>query len=140
MCANGTVRVTPRCPAGNTWAAIKLLPCRSGRNRSRQGGLDVQEAVERLTAEPIATRTPTGGAEFLPASAAPLPKHKRELVLEEGVEPPRPFGPRDFESRASASSATPATGVTRFYMAPRWRSTVTQDPGSRPRSGHGPRF
>src|SRR2546425_11824745 len=30
------------------------------------------------------------------------------LVLEEGLEPPRPFGTRDFESRASASSATPA--------------------------------
>src|SRR6266852_4345429 len=56
----------------------------------------------------------------------PSPKHKRGLVLEEGVEPPRPFGPRDFESRASASSATPATRLTRFYMAPRCRSTVTQ--------------
>jgi len=39
-------------------------------------GSDVQEAVERLTAEPIATRTPTGSAEPLPASAAPVEPRK----------------------------------------------------------------
>jgi hypothetical protein len=32
--------------------------------------------------------------------------HERRLVPEEGIEPTLPFGERDFESRASASSAT----------------------------------
>ena len=31
-----------------------------------------------------------------------------DMVPEEGLEPSQPRGPRDFESRASTSSATPA--------------------------------
>src|SRR6266852_339815 len=45
---------------------------------------------------------------FLPP-LLPSPKYKRGLVLEEGVEPPRPFGPRDFESRHSGPCARPCT-------------------------------
>jgi len=36
----------------------------------------------------------------------------------EGVEPSWTRGPRDFESRASTSFTTPASGTTPFYVAP----------------------
>ena len=47
------------------------------------------------------------------------------LVPETGLEPVRTYGSRDFKSRASASSATPAKGVTHvLYHTPSAVSSI----------------
>ena len=67
----------------------------------------LQEAVNRLTLQ----LTPKLAPGLLQGKEKPPPvrlNYRRMLVLEGGVEPPRPCEAPDFESGASASSATPA--------------------------------
>ena len=49
---------------------------------------------------------------------------------EEGLEPSQPQGPRDFESRASTNSATPARGIVRSRPGSLTEKEAKHDPSA----------
>ena len=57
---------------------------------------------------------------------------RKDVVPEEGLEPSQPRGPRDFESRASTNSATPARGIVRSRPGSLTEKEAKHDPSTAP--------
>jgi hypothetical protein len=93
----------------------------------RQVGLTEEPASERIRLSNVPPRPPSSSLKWAvgvigavlghPLEEPKLGKMLIRLVPEEGIEPTHPLRIRDFESRASASSATPAGARTTIIPA-----------------------
>ncbi len=110
-----------RQPAPTLWLTRKTV--------LRSGAMSVDSI--RVSRMASGHRGRQGQSAFaLRATADNLRLHReRRLVPGPGIEPGRPLGSRDFKSRASASSATPAYPCARVY---RRSKTAHRVPRSRP--------